>query len=535
MNGAMKFLRFLPAVLLVTTGGAFVLPVAAPGYALIGGSLDLAQRDVRVFNNFTGAYANENTAEHASFPGYSGAELAIWKATVEWGSVLHGDGQGDAHQPGGLGSGGANFDPTWQGNAASVGGINDNVHSEILGSSGGVLAYCETPISNGWRIRYYSSWPWDDGPDAPPFGRMDIQGVATHEYGHALGLGHSGSVGATMYPTISGTGVSQRSIESDDVAGVQAIYGAASTSKPRITQSSVDTLGGILTLDGVNFAASGNEVWFTYAGVSTPASDPIVRVIGVASTGGGTTISVAIPSAAGPGDVLVRIPGSGHSSLSNAWPLDPSNAGSAFGAPVVIGVSPPSVPSVVDGPNLITVSGSGFSTLIEARLNSAVLDPLLVNVLSDSALTISLPLQPSLGPVGIELTNSFGTSPATTVMVVAPDPPALALDGAFLFSATGLNTTIGAEPGTFYVLAGSLVLAPTIIPGVLAADIGGQFQSLVVLSSGVVGAPGSTTFSRGIAGLPFATPIYLQAATMDPATGMLPYVMSNVATGTYYY
>lgn len=94
---------------------AFVRPPAAPAYSLLGGSLGTGQRDVRVFDNFTDATANDNTTPHPSFPGYTGAELAIWKASVEWGSHLHGDGQGDPHQPGGLGSGGANFDTTWQG------------------------------------------------------------------------------------------------------------------------------------------------------------------------------------------------------------------------------------------------------------------------------------------------------------------------------------------------------------------------------------------------------------------------------------
>ena len=31
-------------------------------------------------------------------------------------------------------------------------------------SDTGVYAYCETPISDGWRIRFYSNWTWSDGP-----------------------------------------------------------------------------------------------------------------------------------------------------------------------------------------------------------------------------------------------------------------------------------------------------------------------------------------------------------------------------------
>ena len=79
-----------------------------------GGQLGLAQRDFRIFDNFLDTQANDNTTPHLQFPGYAGAEMAIWKACVEWGSTLHGDGSGDPHQPSDLGSGNANFDPSFQ-------------------------------------------------------------------------------------------------------------------------------------------------------------------------------------------------------------------------------------------------------------------------------------------------------------------------------------------------------------------------------------------------------------------------------------
>jgi len=291
-----------------------VAPRESVGYTTIGGSLNLGQRDVRVYNNWTKASANNNTTPDANWPGYDGCEMSIWKGCSEWASELHGGtGAGDPLQT--VGSGGANFDISWQGNATAIGNANANVHSQISGSSGGVLAYTETPIADGWRIRYYENWSWQDGPGSQS--GIDIQGVACHEYGHALGLGHTNVNGATMYPSISGNGAAQRSIEADDIAGVKFIYGVKSASKPHI--GSVSLSGSQLTIFGSNFDLTGNEVWFTQAaagGTGTP-----IKVTGVTSDG--TTIVVTIPGTAGPGDVLVKNSGNSNSNLSNAWPIDP--------------------------------------------------------------------------------------------------------------------------------------------------------------------------------------------------------------------
>lgn len=314
----MRTTSFLLTGAAVGVACLLVAPRESQGYSTIGGLLNLNQRDVRVYDNFTMASANNNTTPDDNWPGYTGAELAIWKGCSEWGSELHGGtGAGDPTQT--VGSGGANFDVSWQGNANGIGSWNDNTHSMISGSSGGVLAYCETPIQDGWRIRYYQGWSWQDGPNSEP--GIDLQGVACHEYGHALGLGHTNVGGATMYPSISGNGAVQRSIENDDINGVKFIYGAKSASKPRIT--AVSGSGGQLTITGTNFSASNNEVWFTQAG--TGGSGTPIKVTGVTSNG--TSITVNVPVTAGPGDVLVRNNGTTNANLSNAWPVDPYACG----------------------------------------------------------------------------------------------------------------------------------------------------------------------------------------------------------------
>jgi hypothetical protein len=51
-----------------------------------------------------------------------------------------------------------------------------------------------------------------------------IEDIATHEFGHALGLGHSNTTSATMYPSVSSCNTGNRSLDPDDIAGVQALY-----------------------------------------------------------------------------------------------------------------------------------------------------------------------------------------------------------------------------------------------------------------------------------------------------------------------
>ena len=192
----------LPSLLL---GGAAMLVLPAresQAFTKIGGSLSTSQRDLRVFNNFADAASN-NTTSPAQFQGWDGAELAIWKGAVEWGSLMHGDGTGDPQSGNVLGGAGANFDAFWAGAATAIGGTNNNIVSTVSSCSSGVIAYMEGPISDGWRIRFCdSSFVFDDGPGAPA--QIDIQCIMAHEYGHALGLGHSTSNGATMFASYGG-------------------------------------------------------------------------------------------------------------------------------------------------------------------------------------------------------------------------------------------------------------------------------------------------------------------------------------------
>lgn len=317
--------RTLPAAATLAAAVLIWAPGRSEAYNVFGDTLDLAQRDYRIFNNFTDPSANDNLTPDPDYPGSFGAEIAIRKGVAEWGSAPHGSGRSDPTQPI-VGSGASNFDAFYSGRSGSAGFKNQNVISELFGSSF-VYASTDIPIRDGWRIRFYSApHVWNDGPTGDLVGgddAVDIQGVATHEYGHALGLDHSADPTATMYAALVEKGVPQRSLEADDIAGVQFLYGPIDPSKPRIDGYEL-VPGGVL-LFGRNFHPKNNEIWFTHRlPVTGPDGDP-VKVGGVAAAKGGESLHVAVPPEAGPGDILVRVPGQSFAVLSNAFPFDPEH------------------------------------------------------------------------------------------------------------------------------------------------------------------------------------------------------------------
>ncbi len=411
--------RLLPPLIVVT--GALALLSGARGFELQGGMLDLTQRDFRIFNNFNEVEANDNQVPDPDFPGALGAELAIWKGVAEWGSQAHGTGGTDPLQSDGIGSGFANFDAFYVGEHTEPGGPNQNVISMISGGSS-TLAFVDIPIGDGWRMRFRESpYTWHDGPGPVSTGSepFDLQGVASHEYGHALGLAHSSVVGTTMFaavPAVDG-GISLRSIEDDDRAGVQFIYGALSPTKPRV--DTYELSAGQVTLLGENFDPLANEVWFSQAlagGDGTP-----VKVTGAPSLAGGTILTVAIPAAAGPGDIAVKLPGASPDQLSNAFPFDPERE-PAFQAPLYYG------------------QGTALPGGSEPEV-------LLLNVPSLTAGTLDLSM--ASGPItglGVVFSGAARTSlPGAfgTLLVAGP----LRRDAVFAYSFTQASVSVPIPPG----------------------------------------------------------------------------------------
>ncbi len=109
-------------------------------------------------------------------------------------------------------------------NQASIGGdiriswqIGDHGDGYPFDGPSNVLAHAFYPTHGG--LHFDDDETWTD--NNPPSG-IDLVSVAIHELGHSLGLGHSSDPNAVMYAYYNGI---RRSLNSDDIAGIQAIYG----------------------------------------------------------------------------------------------------------------------------------------------------------------------------------------------------------------------------------------------------------------------------------------------------------------------
>ena len=74
-----------------------------------------------------------------------------------------------------------------------------------------------------WDAVFNSNYPWSLNGEA---GKMDYQNIATHEFGHSLGLGHPADrcTEETMYAFASSGETKKRSLEAGDIVGVNNLY-----------------------------------------------------------------------------------------------------------------------------------------------------------------------------------------------------------------------------------------------------------------------------------------------------------------------
>ncbi len=114
-------------------------------------------------------------------------------------------------------------------------GVNAISWGKLGGTTLGVTNYLTTDTSqsqacNGnliYRfvevdVRFNNQFNWQTSSTCS--NGFDLAGVSVHEFGHAVGLGHSSVRAATMYASVAACDFSKSSLESDDRAGYNAIY-----------------------------------------------------------------------------------------------------------------------------------------------------------------------------------------------------------------------------------------------------------------------------------------------------------------------
>ncbi|HKB16577.1 MAG TPA: matrixin family metalloprotease, partial [Planctomycetota bacterium] len=424
----------------------------------------------------------------------------------------------------------------------------------------GVLAITINPETNGWHIEYMPDVLWFDGPTdmIPGDLRFDIQGIGTHELGHALGLAHTSVLAATMFPGASPgpASVTLRSLDLDDRQGIQSItaYGVATGSKPKIL-----ALQGILsaqqpmTIIGQNFgtAPNSNEVWFRDdAADNTPR-----KVLALNSTLGGTAISVVIPCDVVNGDVFVKV-GSATTgnTLSNGMPLTLQTGGN--GAPCLQCVGPitPSPVAILNAnPTEIFVAAPAgtppmtclptqplcpaspqYSSVTQVNVGPFTLDPSQFIIDNDSQIRFTLPLFPSLGSFNVTLTNLGGTSCAGTLTVIAVPTPVLLTGPPVQSSGSTFTATLASPLGTNHVLVFSGSNLPSVLPGIVGLGLGNGFTDVSFLPTPVPNAAGVSQLQFPIPPTPGGATVFFQMAAVSISNpfAVLPIPVSNVTSVT---
>ncbi len=118
---------------------------------------------------------------------------------------------------------------------AKADGVNAISWAKLGGTTLGVTSYIttdtsQTQVCNGYTfykfvevdVRFNNSTKWETSSSCT--NGFDLSGVATHEFGHVVGLGHSSDYYATMYYAVAPCDFSRSSLESDDRNGYNFIY-----------------------------------------------------------------------------------------------------------------------------------------------------------------------------------------------------------------------------------------------------------------------------------------------------------------------
>lgn len=243
----------------------------------------------------------------------------------------------------------------------ACGGGTDGSNTVGWGAQGGsVLAVTCSWFSNSgspfkaaveFDMEIDPDWGWTTGS---PIG-VDLQSVALHEFGHALGLNHSAQGSAVMYASYS-NGSNKRTPTQDDIDGELAIYGTTgggATNTPTQAATATPTRTNTPVPSGTPATATATP---------TRTSTPIAT-----STPGNTaTPTMPLPTST-PGSTATPTPPQPTSTpggATNTPTTTPTASATATASPTVAATATPTTRAgggslpIVPGANLIAWPGN---------------------------------------------------------------------------------------------------------------------------------------------------------------------------------
>jgi hypothetical protein len=199
------------------------------------------------------------------------------------------------------GAAGANFAFNYAGYTsvtnASFNGQNDVCWNS--GSSGGALATTYMwggggNMTQADMVFWDGSWTWSTS--WPTFAQFDVESVGLHEFGHIVGLDHSQYNYAVMWYAIA-NGEVQRTLSSDDLAGILAIYGAGGSvnltvdmnpTGPTTVPSGGGNISYTVSIHNNGAGTANFAAWTEYLNQAGQSYGYVIQRPSLSLTGGGT-------------------------------------------------------------------------------------------------------------------------------------------------------------------------------------------------------------------------------------------------------
>jgi hypothetical protein len=199
-------------------------------------------------------------------------------------------------------------------------------------------------------------------------GGMYIQDVATHEFGHVLGLAHSPLTDATMYYAIGYCSMAPRTLSADDLAGIETLYPGSATT----TTTTANTAPAVTIAAPANGANAPQGTAMTFSGSASDAEDGNLtsRVVWTSSLDGqiGVGGSFTYAPSAGSHVITATVTDSGGMTASTAVSISVTSSG-----------------GVVSGP-VLTATGSKLKAREQANLSWSGLSAATVDVFRNNSL-----------------------------------------------------------------------------------------------------------------------------------------------------